>query len=80
MNIKEMAPLNYLDGQWGTIEMFGMPDADADCPGSTTSNYTRMSKFREPFVVWKGPKSMAGGKKLSKTESQMPRLTERQKR
>lgn len=43
--------------------MFGMPDADADCPGFTTSNYTRMSKFREPFVVWKGPKSMAGKKK-----------------
>lgn len=63
MNIKEMAPLSYLDGQWGTIGMFGMPDADADCPGSTTSNDTRMSKFREPFVVWKGPKSMAGGKK-----------------
>ena len=63
--------------------MFGMPDADADCPGFTTSNYTRMSKFREPFVVWKGPKSMAGKKKkkkLSKTESQMPRLIGRQKR
>ena len=43
--------------------MFGMPDADADCPGFTTSNYTRMSKFREPFVVWKGPKSMTGEKK-----------------
>lgn len=63
--------------------MFGMPDADADCPGFTASNYTRMSKFREPFVVWKGPKSMAGEKKkkkLSKTESQMPRLIGRQKR
>ena len=43
--------------------MFGILDADADCPGSTSGNYARMSKCREPFVAWKGPKSMAGEKK-----------------
>lgn len=38
----------------------GAKEGGADSPGSPTSNCTRMSYFRETFVVWEGRRLMAG--------------------